>query len=65
MRQSAVFGEATVSSLQVVILAAALGLMALLHFFVEHTKMGKAMRACSDDIEPPASWASTPTRSSR
>ena len=44
-------GSATVSSLQLVILGAALGLMALLHFFVEHTRMGKAMRACADDIQ--------------
>ena len=42
---------ASVSSLQIVILGAALGLMLLLHFFVEHTKMGKAMRACADDIQ--------------
>jgi branched-chain amino acid transport system permease protein len=42
---------ATISSLQIIILASALILMALLHFFVEHTKLGKAMRACSDDIQ--------------
>lgn len=48
--QVEVFG-ATISSLQVIILAAALILMGLLHFFVEHTKLGKAMRACSDDIQ--------------
>ncbi len=42
---------ATISSLQLVILVSALVLMALLHFFVEHTKLGKAMRACSDDIQ--------------
>lgn len=41
---------ATVSELQLVILAAALGLMVLLHFFVEKTRMGKAMRACADDL---------------
>ena len=44
-------GGATVSSLQIVILGAALGLMALLHFWVERTKMGKAMRACADDLQ--------------
>ncbi|MBI4059972.1 MAG: branched-chain amino acid ABC transporter permease [Elusimicrobia bacterium] len=44
-----VFG-ATISALQMVILASALLLMGLLHFFVEHTRLGKAMRACSDDI---------------
>lgn len=42
---------ATISSLQLVILLSALILMGLLHFFVEHTKLGKAMRACSDDIQ--------------
>jgi branched-chain amino acid transport system permease protein len=42
---------ATVSGLQLVILASALVLMGLLHFFVEHTKLGKAMRACSDDVQ--------------
>lgn len=50
VRQIALPGGASVSSLQVVILAAALILMGLLHFFVEHTKTGKAMRACADDI---------------
>jgi branched-chain amino acid transport system permease protein len=50
IRQIAVAG-ASVSSLQLVILGAALGLMALLHFFVEHTRMGKAMRACADDLQ--------------
>lgn len=44
-------GGANVSSLQLAILAAALTLMGVLHFFIEHTKAGKAMRACSDDIE--------------
>ncbi len=48
--QVEVFG-ATISSLQVIILLASLILMGLLHFFVEHTKLGKAMRACSDDIQ--------------
>ena len=42
---------ATLSGLQLVILASALVLMGLLHFFVEHTKLGKAMRACSDDVQ--------------
>ena len=50
VRQIPIGGGATISSLQRVILGAALGLMALLHFFVEHTKTGKAMRACADDI---------------
>lgn len=44
-------GGASVSTLQLVILAASLGLMALLHYFVEHTRLGKAMRACSDDVQ--------------
>ncbi|MDE2511955.1 MAG: branched-chain amino acid ABC transporter permease [Elusimicrobia bacterium] len=50
IRQFDVAG-ASVSSLQLVILGAALVLMGLLHFFVEHTRMGKAMRACADDIQ--------------
>ncbi len=44
-------GGASISTLQIVILAASLLLMGLLHWFVEHTKMGKAMRACSDDVQ--------------
>ena len=50
INQVSVFG-ATISTLQIIILATALLLMAILHFFVEHTKLGKAMRACSDDIQ--------------
>ena len=42
---------ADISSLQIVILFTALGLMAALHFFIRKTKMGKAMRACADDME--------------
>ncbi|MDX6768478.1 MAG: branched-chain amino acid ABC transporter permease [Elusimicrobiota bacterium] len=45
------FAGASVSTLQLVILATSLALMGLLHWFVEHTKMGKAMRACSDDVQ--------------
>jgi branched-chain amino acid transport system permease protein len=45
------FAGATVSTLQLVILATSLILMGLLHWFVEHTKLGKAMRACSDDVQ--------------
>ena len=41
---------ATISTLQIIILTSALILMVLLHFFVEHSKLGKAMRACADDI---------------
>ena len=51
IRQFPLWGGATISSLQALILTAALALMALLHFFVEKTKMGKAMRACADDLE--------------
>lgn len=50
LRQVAVGGGATMSSLQIVILASALVLMGLLHYFVERTKLGKAMRACADDL---------------
>jgi len=50
IKQIPLGGGASVSSLQLVILGAALALMALLHFWVEKTKMGKAMRACADDI---------------
>jgi branched-chain amino acid transport system permease protein len=45
------FGGASWTSLQLAILAASFVLMLVLHFFVEHSRMGKAMRACSDDIE--------------
>jgi branched-chain amino acid transport system permease protein len=52
MRQFEVGGDgATINSLQLIILAAALVLMVVLHFFIEHTRVGKAMRACSDDLE--------------
>ena len=44
-------GGASISSLQLIILGSALVLMALLHFLVEKTKMGKAMRACADDLQ--------------
>jgi branched-chain amino acid transport system permease protein len=50
IRQISLGAGASVSSLQLVILGASLVLMALLHYFIEHTKMGKAMRACADDI---------------
>jgi len=51
IRQIPLWGGAALSSLQALILAAALALMALLHFFVEKTRLGKAMRACADDLE--------------
>lgn len=44
-------GPASLSSTQAVIMASAVSLMLLLHFFIEKTKLGKAMRACSDDLE--------------
>jgi branched-chain amino acid transport system permease protein len=44
-------GGASISSLQLVIFGASILLMSVLHFFVEHTRMGKAMRACADDIQ--------------
>lgn len=50
IRQIPLGGGASISSLQIVILAAALLLMLLLHFFVEKTAVGRAMRACADDM---------------
>lgn len=50
MKQYEIFG-ASVGSVSLIILFAALSLMVLLHYFIEHTKLGKAMRACSDDLE--------------
>jgi len=44
-------GPASLSSIQAVIIISAVALMVVLHFFIEHTKIGKAMRACSDDME--------------
>lgn len=44
------FGGASVSNLQALIFATAIGLMAGLHLFTEKTKTGKAMRACADDL---------------
>ncbi len=43
-------GGASVSNLQLLIFATAIALMAALHFFTQHTKTGKAMRACADDL---------------
>ncbi len=43
-------GGAAVSSLQILILTAALALMGLLHYIIQYTKVGKAMRACADDV---------------
>lgn len=43
------FGAVTVTNLQMMISVISLALMLALHFFVKHTKMGKAMRALADD----------------
>ncbi len=40
----------TITLLQIFILAVSFLLMIALHLFVRHTRWGKAMRACSDDI---------------
>ena len=43
------FGGLTISSLQVIIILLSLALMAVLHFIVQHTRVGMAMRAISWD----------------
>jgi branched-chain amino acid transport system permease protein len=43
------FGGLTISSLQCTIIALSIALMALLHFVVQHTRVGMAMRAISWD----------------
>ncbi len=47
--QKYAFGFVTVTNLQIIISGISLGLMLALHFFVKHTKLGKAMRALADD----------------
>ena len=42
-------GTVTVTNLQVLITLIALSLMAALHFFIKHTRTGRAMRALADD----------------
>ena len=44
-----VLGPVTVTNLQLLIAAISLLLMILLHFFIQNTKIGKAMRALADD----------------
>ena len=44
-----ILGPITVTNLQVLIAAVSTLLMVLLHFFIQKTKMGKAMRALADD----------------
>jgi branched-chain amino acid transport system permease protein len=41
---------ATITNIQIVILCVSIGLMLALHFFVKYTKLGKAMRAVSDNM---------------
>ncbi len=43
------FGGLTISSLQVIIILLSLALMTVLHFIVQHTRVGMAMRAISWD----------------
>lgn len=45
-----VLGSVEISHLQAAIVATALLLMTLLHVVIQYTKMGKAMRACAEDI---------------
>lgn len=45
------FGDVTISSIQVIILLVTVILMAVLQFIVHRTKIGKAMRAVSFDLE--------------
>ena len=42
-------GSAHIALIQVIMLVMAVALMAGLHLFVAHTKLGKAMRACAQD----------------
>ncbi|MFA6448080.1 MAG: branched-chain amino acid ABC transporter permease [bacterium] len=44
-------GTASISSLQIIIVVVSVALMATLHLFVKYTKLGKAMRATSQDAE--------------
>jgi branched-chain amino acid transport system permease protein len=48
------FGPVTISSVQIFILAVAVSLMAVLWFFIEHTKMGRAIRATAENHETAA-----------
>jgi branched-chain amino acid transport system permease protein len=45
------FGEVTIELKEVLIWAVAVALMAALHFFVNRTRLGKAMRATAQDAE--------------
>ena len=44
-----IFGNFQIQKIQVVVIIAAALMMAFLHFFVQYTKTGKAMRAVSED----------------
>jgi branched-chain amino acid transport system permease protein len=48
------FGPVTISSVQIFILVVAVMLMALLWLFIEHTKMGRAIRATAENHETAA-----------
>ncbi|MFH0771179.1 MAG: branched-chain amino acid ABC transporter permease [Candidatus Omnitrophota bacterium] len=45
------FGTVTVSSIQIFIIAISISLMFILEYFVNRTKLGRAIRATSSDIE--------------
>jgi len=47
-------GPVTIGSVQIFILAVAMALMALLWLFIEHTKMGRAIRATAENHETAA-----------
>lgn len=47
-------GPITISSVQIFILGVAITLMVVLSFFIEHTKMGRAIRATAEDHETAA-----------
>lgn len=49
--QYTLFGDVTINSVQVIVLAVTVILMVLLQYVVHKTKMGKAMRAVSYDME--------------
>jgi branched-chain amino acid transport system permease protein len=49
--QYTIFGDVTIDSIQIMILAVTVILMILLQYIVHYTKIGKAMRAVSYDME--------------
>ncbi|MCX7569925.1 branched-chain amino acid ABC transporter permease [Tumebacillus sp. DT12] len=49
--QYTLFGDVTINSVQIIVLAVTVILMVLLQYVVHKTKMGKAMRAVSYDME--------------